>query len=423
MFGSKFSRCCAIVIAATAVLAQADVASAQVKSDDVTEFVTEDQVKKSEAKDDTLDATLSTAASLSLTSNKDVVGEIDGFSTLFSLGLVGGLSYVNGAHLWQNTLSINESWARTPSLERFVKNNDQLEYESLYSYFLLEWFGPFARFNVETSVFDTTIVTAEAKDYQIARTDGTTDSLTGVTEVPLASSLEPLTLNQSVGLFAEPIRSTPLTWKVRIGAGARETFAEGVLANDDDDATDAIELIELEDVYQGGLEGFTGLEGKLGDGKFTYRLGASALLPFLNNDSQDRTAIELLRWGLSGGLEMAVVEWLGVNYKVNVLKDPQLLDTTQIQNNLLLTFKYTLIEPDTGPEPTPAEQAKKLREEAAEAEAKAAEKREKAMAIEEAQEAKQEEKENQENQQEAEDGQRSSETGTQSQSDADETTD
>lgn len=357
-------------------------AQAQVKSEDVTQYVTSEQVKKKKDKEN-LDATLSTAASVSVTQNEDVVGEIDGFSTLFSLGVTGGLEYIHGRNLWQNTLTVNESWARTPSLERFVKSNDQIDYESLYNYFALDWLGPFARFNLESSLFDTTIVTAEPKDYAIARLDGTTQTLTGVTEVELSESFEPLTLNESVGVFAEPVRGDTITWKIRLGAGARETFARGVIANKDDDATDVIELVELDNVYQGGLEGFTGVEGKLGSGKFTYRAGASALIPFLNNDDQDRDALELMRWGLHAGLEMAVVEWLGVNYKLNVLKDPQLLDATQIQNNLLLTFKYTLIEPDKAPEPTPAEKLQKMRKEAAEAEAKAKELRQKANALEE----------------------------------------
>lgn len=379
---TKLSMRAVVVGVFTSGLLAGATAQAQVdKSKDVTQFVTAEQVK-AKKKEERLDATMSTAASVSLTQNEDVVGEIDGFSTLFSLGVTGGLEYYNGPHLWQNTLTVNESWARTPSLERFVKSNDQLDYESLYNYFLLDWFGPFARFNLETSVFDTTIVTAEPKNYVITNLDGTTESRNGVTEVELSESLEPLTLNQSIGVFAEPIRNDTLTWKVRLGAGARETFAKGVLANKDDDATEAIELIVLDDVYQGGLEGFTGVEGKLGSGKFTYRAGASALIPFLNNDDQDRDALELARWGLHAGLEMAVVEWLGVNYKLNVLKDPQLLDATQVQNNLLLTFKYTLIEADKAPEPTPTEKVKQMRKEAAEADAKAKQLREKADVLE-----------------------------------------
>lgn len=383
MSSSKIgSRWAASGLIAGLALAVAAPASAQSKSEDVTEFVTAEQVQK-KAEEEKLDATLSTAASVSLTSNEDVVGEIDGFSTLFSLGVTGGLEYMEGEHLWQNTLTINESWARTPSLERFVKSNDDVALESLYNYFLLDWLGPFARVNLESALFDTTIVTAEANDYVITRNDGTTETRTGVTELELSSSLEPLTLTQSVGVFAEPVRDDTLSWKVRLGVGGRETFADGVLAVQDDDSTDPIEVVELSNVYQGGLEGFTGIEGELEGGKFTYRAGASALLPVVNNDPEDRGAFELMRWGLHAGLEMAVVEWMAVNYKLDVLKDPQLLDATQVQNNLLLTFKYTLIEPDKGPEPTPAEKASKLRKEAAEAEAKAAKLREEAAALEE----------------------------------------
>ncbi len=376
------SKVC-LAAAIAAVLVQSSPALAGVDdSKDVTEFVTADQVKKKGDKKDSFDGTLATAASVSLTSNKNVVGELDGFSTLIGLGVTGGLHYINGPHLWQNTLTVNEAWARTPSLDQFVKNNDDFDFESLYSYFLLKWFGPFARFNLQTSVFDTNIVTAEAKDYVIAHTDGTTENLNGVNQVALSSSLQPTTLNESLGLFAEPTRSTALVWKIRIGAGARETLADGVLAVNDDKSTDAIELTELADVYQGGLEAFTGVEGKLGDGKFTYRAGASALLPFLNNDPKDRSAIKLLRWGVHAGLEAAVVDWMSVNYTLDVLKDPQLLDTAQVQNSLLLTFKYTLIKPEKAPEPTPAQKAAKLRKQAAEADAKAAKLRKQASGIE-----------------------------------------
>src|SRR5699024_6449027 len=140
------------------------------------------------------------------------------------------------------------------------------------------------------------------------RLDGTVSNQ-ALTELELAESLEPLTLSQSVGLFAEPVRSEPLTWKVRIGAGGRETFANGVLAVKDDDATENItEIVELDNVYQAGLEAFTGVEGDVSGGRLSYYAGATALLPFINNDEQERSAIELLRWGLRAGLTMSVTE-------------------------------------------------------------------------------------------------------------------
>ncbi|TDP75153.1 hypothetical protein [Bradymonas sediminis] len=344
---------------------------------DMTEFVTADQIVAPPA-EPTYEPMLSLNAGAALTQNKDVVGAIDGVSTLFSLGISGGLLYSNGNHTWKNSLTVDESWARTPALEQFVKNNDQFEIESLYNYFVLDWFGPFARLSLNTAIFDTEIVTAEPVVYDITRLDGSVDTQTA-TSLKLGDSLEPLSLNQSIGLFAEPIRSKPLTWKLRIGAGARETFAEGVLAvNDDADTANVVEVIELDNVYQAGLEAFTGAEGRFDGGRFTYAVGGTALMPFLNNDDQDRTAVDLLRWGLKADVTVAVTEWMGLNYGLKILNDPQLLDAVQIQNNLLLTFKYTFIEPDSK-DLTPSEKAAELRKEADEAETKAKELREQAI--------------------------------------------
>lgn len=350
---------------------------AHAQTTDMTQYVTEDVVK-APAKESDLKFTLTTNASAAFASNKDVVGEVDGFSTLFGMGVSAGLQYMNGPHSWTNTFTISESWARTPALERFTKNNDQVQLESLYNYFLLEWFGPFARLNFETSAFDTTVLTAEEKDYQILRLDGTTD-LTTTDQLKLSDALSPLTLSQSVGLFAEPLRSSALTWKLRLGAGARQTFAEGVLALDDDKDTDQLEVKELADVFQAGLEGFTGAEGKFSGGRLSYFAGASVLIPFINNDDTGRTPIELLRWGLKAGLHMSVTEWMGLNYNLSLLSDPQMIDKTQVQNNLLLTFKYTLFGAEEEIPLTAAEQAEDFRKKAIDAEKQAIEFREKAL--------------------------------------------
>gem|GEM_PF-682764 len=343
---------------------------------DMTQIVTADQVTKP-PETSKYEPTLSLNVGAALTQNKDVVGAIDGVSTLFSLGVSGGLIYSHGKHAWKNSLTVEESWARTPALEEFVKNNDQFQFESLYNYFLLDWFGPFARFALTTAIFDTEIVTADPAVYDIKMLDGTVDTRT-VTNLKLADSLEPLTLSQSIGLFADPISSNALTWNIRVGAGARETFAHGVLAINDDADTVVIEATELDDVFQAGVEAFTGASGKFDGGRFTYEVGFTGLLPLLNNDDQDRSAVDLLRWGLKAGVTVAVTEWMGLNYGLQVLKDPQLLDAVQVQNNLLLTFKYTLIEPESA-NLSPSEQAAAYREEAQEAEKTAAELRAKAL--------------------------------------------
>lgn len=298
------------------------------------------------------DGALSIGANFNLVSNSSVVGQVDGFSTLFGLSLTGGLDYLYGKHEWRNTLRINESWARTPVIDEFVKNNDIVELESLYNYFFASWVGAFGRFNVDTALLTTEAVTSDVTEYAIARTDGSTETIT-TDRFHLADAFQPLTLAESIGLFAEPISQPAIRASVRAGAGARQTLAEGVRVIKDDDATDAVEVTELADVFQAGLELFAGAQGRFAEDRLRYEVGAAVLVPFLNNDPQDRGAFDLTRVGLTGQISTSVFTWMSLNYQFRMVRDPQLVDAVQIQNALLLTFQVDLVERDSGtPGPT-----------------------------------------------------------------------
>ena len=106
-----------------------------------TTYVPEDEIKLNEAEaalsTGRIDGTLGLTASFSLASNQNVVGQVDGFSTLVGLGLVGGLDYLRGRYEMRNTLKLNESFARTPVVPEFLKTNDVVDVENLHNYFLI----------------------------------------------------------------------------------------------------------------------------------------------------------------------------------------------------------------------------------------------------------------------------------------------
>jgi hypothetical protein len=223
-------------------------------------------------------------------------------------------------------------------------------------------------------------------DYSIARRDGTTQLLLGQKSIQLASPFQPLTLSQSLGLVARPIDKSYATVTLRGGAGARETFPNGVLINKDDKATLPVELVETATVIQGGVEVALGVQGKLPEQRFTYGLDVGVLLPVLNNDALNRSAAALTRVGLSGYANFSMFEWLGITYQALVQRDPQLVSGIQVQNNLFLTFKYDLIPPrkaegkeDPLAEATAARDAALKRAQDAESRAQAAEERIKAL--------------------------------------------
>ncbi len=358
---------------------------AQAEADRAAVYVPEDKIKEIDIEDRKgVDGLLSVNGNVNLVQNDSVVGQVDGFSLLFGLGIKGGIDWINGRHEFRNTLTIDESWARTPVLDEFVKNNDEIALEALYNYFFLDWAGAFARLQFTSALLPTEDVRAEPVTFVIARNDGTTDTIADTTRVELADSFEPFSMYQSGGLFAEPLQKDAISISIRTGIGARETFADGVLVLDDDDATPEIEAKELSNVFQGGAEAFLGFSGNAYENRLSYEAGASVLVPFLNNDDQGRSAGELTRYAVTAAANFSVFSWMGLSYKLKVISDPQLLEEVQIQNNLLLSFSYTFVErsdPPPAPTPDPAEeklkeaeaQAEEAKKRAEEAEARAAE--------------------------------------------------
>jgi hypothetical protein len=370
----------AIVVAIVGVhLGSAGAASAQAQ------LVPTDAVKGAEAKDPQGFAPfLAATSTVSLTSNASVVGQVDGFSTLFGIGLTGGTDYVDGPHLLRTTLAINESFARTPVVDEFIKTNDAVKLEGLYDYFMTRNLGVYSRVNLQSSLFAADDVRGIPTSWVEKVAGGAPMPLaTGAFRQRLARALHPFTINESVGGFAEPIRDPRLNLSLRLGAAGRHTFASGVLVADDDKATPEVELLRLSTVHQFGVEAFAGGRGKLDGGKASYRAGISVLFPLVNNDKADRSTFALTRAALEATLAFNVYAWMSIAYTLSVIRDPQLFprgdDKIEVQNALLLTFQFAIVKKkETPAEPTKAQkelQDVKDRAQAAEQRAQAAEQR------------------------------------------------
>ncbi len=344
------------------------------------QIVPTDEVKGADQKDINGWAPfLGLTSTINLTSNSHVVGQVDGFSTLFGLGLAGGADYVHGKHLLRSTLSIDESFARTPVIDEFIKTNDVVKLEGLYNYFVTKNLGGFGRLGLSTSAFPAEDVRAVSTMWVEKTTTGTNPLNTGFRQ-RLAGSFAPFTINESVGAFAEPIHGAKLNLSVRVGLGARHTFADTVLLIDDDKATPMqVELLRLSNVHQLGAELFGGANGKFRDGKASYRAGLSVLFPFVNNDKDNRTVSALTRVGFEGALTFNIYSWMSLVYSLNITRDAQLFpkgnELTQVQNSLLLTFQFNVVKKkEKDKEPSAEEKAlAEEKKKAAEAEQRAIE--------------------------------------------------
>lgn len=315
------------------------------------------------------------AANMNLTSNHDVVGQLDGNSVLFGGSMLTGLNYLRGPHELLNSLTVAEAWSRTPAIDRLIKSNDVVDLQILYNYFVNDWTGPFVRFGAQTTLFKTYKPTASTATY-VRDTDPT--ETTQTSNFRLSDSLQPFTLAESIGWFVKPLRSEPLNVSLRVGFGGRQTFAEGARAVTDDEESPTGKIYTytvLSDVHQAGAELFAGIDGKQMDGKVLYALGLTALFPLINNDDANRDIIELTRVGLTGALGMNVMSWLSVNYQLKVMRDVQLIDTVQVQNALLLSLQYARATPSPTKKPEKLSPETEARIAALEARASAAEQR------------------------------------------------
>jgi hypothetical protein len=287
-----------------------------------------------------LDWQLSSGATLSFTNNAAVVGQHDGSTLILGIKLDGLFNYNHADHEWRNAVALGAGVARTPLIDEFVKSRDSLNVESVYLYHVIPAFGPFARLVLDTALFRGTDVRPGPTTYLIQRRDGTTDTRAG-NRLALTSPLQPLTLKQSLGAFFRPVTRDEVNLELRAGGGGRETIAKGELAVADDASTPAIEVVELDNVYQLGVEVTAQVWGALYDKRVLYRASAEAMTPVVYSAlraGDDRSALELTNIALVGTLSFKLVEWASLDYELRAVREPQLIDELQVQNNLLLTF-------------------------------------------------------------------------------------
>jgi hypothetical protein len=326
------------------------------------QLVPADAVKGAEDKDPQgWSPFLALTSTVSLTSNSSVVGQVDGFSTLFGIGLTGGTDYIDGPHLLRTTLSINESYARTPVVDEFIKTNDTVKLEGLYDYFVTPDLGGYGRLGLQSSLFPTD----DVRWVETVPGGMPIPRATNAFRQRLAGALHPFTINESAGGFAELVHQPRLNLSLRLGLAGRHTFADDVLLISDNKMTPEVELLRLANVHQLGVEAFAGASGKLDDGKATYRAGLSVLFPAVNNDKADRSTPDLTRVGLEAALTFNVYAWMSIVYNLAITRDPQLFprgeEKVQVQNTLLLTFQYALVKKKEKPA-EPTKQERELKE-------------------------------------------------------------
>ncbi len=308
------------------------------------------------AKDPGWVGTIRVGANLNFTHNMDVVGQENGSALTLGGNFDGTLSYSRNGHDWRNSLSLLETFSYGPPIKQFMKTADRLLFESIYYYRppKLPWLGPFARFVLDTSIFENTDHRATDTTYEFL---GEIDPMTGANrtkvgrKLHLTDSFLPLTLKESVGIFARPIGKEEVEILIRAGFGTHQVFADGQYALKGVNAAGNMEVQPLRDYVQGGFEAALVIQGAFYDKKVNYKAYAETMIPSLRQKEagDNRKAVDLTNVEVGALLSFKLVSWASLDYTFKALRQPQLVDKWQLQNMLLLTFSYSYTKKSAAP--------------------------------------------------------------------------
>ncbi|MEL6189150.1 MAG: hypothetical protein AAFU79_31400, partial [Myxococcota bacterium] len=250
--------------------------------------------------------------------------------------------------------SIQESFTKPQNPDVFIKSLDQFDILSTYFYRFgtPDWLGLFGRLSFNTQILPGSYTVLDEGITTLRRRDRVTGDLTDstITVVPgdtidLTGAFEPLTLRQSVGLFADPVKSKPINLSFKLGLGAQEIITqEGdrFIELQDDDTVVLVEDLEGF-VFELGVEVEADARGELVPDIFTYFLTFNAFYPPFTTSDIDRDFADSINMRFKAGVGLKVTQAVSIDYVLTVLRIPAVTTDVQVQGGLLISAAFDLI--------------------------------------------------------------------------------
>ena len=278
--------------------------------------------------------------------NKQVVGSVDGATFQVGLVLEGNADLKAGQHAWLNELAIHHQQTKSPALEVWQKSIDDLKLQTTYLYHLeaVPWVGPFARLKLDTVIFPSNVTKPE--DYDVFEKDGPVTPVehhTASARTQLADALNPMTLRESAGFFADPIASEPANLNLKLGAGVQELIVNSdTRALIKSDEVGKVEVDTLKSTVEAGAE-FEAVFGGKQNKTLSYELLANLLYPFFISDDKGLTGIDRLNTDVHGKLSVKLTDWGSLDVTAGAKRQPLVAEQWQLSTGLMLSAGIDLI--------------------------------------------------------------------------------
>lgn len=255
-------------------------------------------------------------------------GETYGGSVFFD----GAAIYREGRNLWHTRFELEEEQSQAPEDDYFVNVADRLYLHTIYTYVLVPWFGPYARVGLETSLLDRYQQFEETGDRTVFDTDGEVLRVIEDSDrVKLGGTFAPFRLFEGAGGNFKVLRKRNVELDLRLGMGARQTWANDLISYSDNSGT----FTAVDDNYitgfEGAVVGFLRLERWV-----TLSTEFDGLVAF---DREDST----FTWRNQLNIRLASFVSLALRY--NMAFEPSLTedgDDLRTEKDVQLRFSYTL---------------------------------------------------------------------------------
>ena len=150
----------------------------------------------------------------------------------------------------------------------------------------------------------------------------------------VADPWEPTTLREGAGLNGRLLNTRALSLNLRVGLGLRQNAFGGAWLIEDDPGTPGVEYRQVNSFNQEGIESTILATARLGG----WAIYATDVELFGDFQDLQRPSIE---W--RNTLTLRLTRNLSLNYFLNVERVPQVVDTTQLEQSVLLRASWAVL--------------------------------------------------------------------------------
>ncbi len=275
-----------------------------------------------------------------LVQQRNVVGVSNQTSLAGAMFLDGQLAYTVNQHRVSGLLQIEEGVSQIRPQEGetlpLIKTRDRIRTDLLYTWYVNPSFGPYIRSAGESQAFRTNVLVTEdtTLNRQFSNGDVVTETVAANDTFFVADPWEPTILREGIGLNSRFVNNRWVTLNWRVGFGLRQNLYSGAWLLDDDPATtERIEYVQIESFNQEGIESTIIATARL-PGWAVY---ATDLELFADFADFGRPSAE---W--RNTLTLRLTRNLSLNYYLNVDLLPQVIETAQLEQSVLLRASWAL---------------------------------------------------------------------------------